>query len=56
MTPLHAFEAYLVDRQLVQKKQLPYFIRWAANYLSFCEKFGLVPLEEFRKQFWGHNT
>lgn len=40
MTTLHDFEAYLSDRQLVQKKQLPYFIRWASNYLSFCEKSG----------------
>ena len=38
MTSLHDFEAYLTDRRLVQKKQPPYFLRWVANYLSFCEK------------------
>ncbi|PKN22762.1 MAG: hypothetical protein CVU68_03300 [Deltaproteobacteria bacterium HGW-Deltaproteobacteria-3] len=31
-------QAYLVDRQLVQKKQPLYFIRWASNYLSFLRK------------------
>lgn len=50
MTTLHAFEAYLSDRRLVQKKQLPYFIRWASNYLSFCEKSGLGPDSESQVQ------
>lgn len=50
MTTLHDFEAYLSDRQLVQKKQLPYFIRWASNYLSFCEKSGVRPDSESQVQ------
>jgi hypothetical protein len=31
MTSLHDFEAYLTDRRLVQKKQLPYFLRFRAG-------------------------
>ena len=50
MATLHDFEAYLSDRQLVQKKQLPYFIRWASNYLSFCEKSGVRPDSESQVQ------
>ena len=50
MATLHDFEAYLSDRPLVQKKQLPYFIRWASNYLSFCEKSGVRPDSESQVQ------
>jgi hypothetical protein len=50
MTSLHAFEAYLTDRRLVQKKQLPYFLRWVANYLSFCEKSASEPDNEGQVQ------
>lgn len=50
MTTLHAFEEYLADRQLVQKKQLPYFARWVSNYLSFCEKSALEPDSEDQVQ------
>src|SRR3989339_887186 len=31
MTSLDDFEAYLTDRRLVQKKQLPYFLRWGKS-------------------------
>ncbi|MHB8988573.1 MAG: integron integrase [Deltaproteobacteria bacterium] len=59
MTSLHDFEAYLTDRRLVQKKQLPYFLRWVANYLSFCEKSASVPSNEGQVQdflqFMGKN-
>ena len=59
MTSLHDFEAYLTDRRLVQKKQLPFFLRWVANYLSFCEKSVSEPGNEGQVQdflqFMGKN-
>ena len=59
MTSLHDFEAYLMDRRLVQRKQLPYFLRWVANYLSFCEKSASEPDNEGQVQdflqFMGEN-
>ncbi|MGV1100083.1 integron integrase [Thiovibrio sp. JS02] len=50
MTSLHDFEGYLTDRRLVQKKQLPYFLRWVANYLTFCEKSASEPSNEGKVQ------
>lgn len=59
MISLHDFEAYLTDRRLVQKKQIPYFLRWVANYLSFCEKSASEPDNEGQVQdflqFMGKN-
>ena len=54
MPTLQEFEAYLADRQLVQKKQLPYFIRWVSNYLSFCEKSDSGPDSEDQVQAFLH--
>lgn len=54
MTTLQEFEEYLADRQLVQKKQLPYFVRWVSNYLSFCEKSDSEPDSEDQVQVFLH--
>lgn len=38
MDTLRTFENYLINKQLVQDKQRPYYIRWVSNFLVFCKK------------------